>query len=190
MPQPADWTSMMAQHAELLEKRTGLSPAEWNAWVKRTGIKTEDGLRTWLEEQGVTGHPRNLLVRERFGYPAFLQASGDELIDGQYADRPALRPIFDALISAVDAFAGMEVQARKTKVSLQTPKRKFAEVVPTTKTRVDLFLRIDGEKAKGSLVALAPKAGEVMNLKVGLNTVDDIDGTVTAALERAFKANC
>jgi hypothetical protein len=190
MPQPRDWTAMMAQHAELLEKRTGVSLAAWNTRVKRSGIKTEDALRSWLEEQGVTGHPRNLLVMGRFGYPEFLQASGDELVDGQYADRPALLPIYEALTAAASAFPGMEVQARKTKVSLMTPKRKFAEVVPTTKTRVDLFLRIDGEKAKGKLVAVPPKTGEVMNLKVGLTTVDDIEGTVTNALERAFKANC
>ena len=37
---------------------------------------------------------------ERFGYPDFFLSSADELIDGQYADRPQLRPIFDALIEA------------------------------------------------------------------------------------------
>lgn len=36
----------------------------------------------------MTGYARSLLVMERFGYPDFLRASGDELIDGQYADRP------------------------------------------------------------------------------------------------------
>ena len=38
-----------------------------------------------------SGYPQMLLVMERFGYPDFLLASADELIDGQYADRPELR---------------------------------------------------------------------------------------------------
>jgi hypothetical protein len=32
-----------------------------------------------------------VLVMERFGYPDYLLAAADELIDGQYADRPGRR---------------------------------------------------------------------------------------------------
>src|SRR5580704_10633914 len=133
---------MMADHARLLEERTGHGLAEWNKRVASSGAHTEDAVRQWLESQGVTGHPMNLLVMERFGYPEFLLASADDLIDGQYADRPQLRAVLDAVLLAIAPLPGAEVQARKTKVTLVTPKRKFAEVVPTTKTRVDLFLRI------------------------------------------------
>ena len=37
---------------------------------------------------------------ERFGYPDFLLATADELIEKQYADRPQLRPVYDAIIAA------------------------------------------------------------------------------------------
>lgn len=72
----------------------------------------------------MTGYPAMLLVMERFGYPDYLIASVDELIEGQYADRPALR--------------------HKTYVALVTPRRTFAAVQPTTKKRVDLGLRLAG----------------------------------------------
>jgi len=41
-----------------------------------------------VESQGVTGDAQALLVWERFGHPDFLTAGADELIAGQYADRP------------------------------------------------------------------------------------------------------
>ena len=62
-----------------------------------------------------------LLVMERFGYPDFLLASADELIDGQYADRPALRPILDEVLLRAAEVGEVDVQARKTYVTLVTP---------------------------------------------------------------------
>lgn len=180
----------MADHARLLEERTGRGLAEWNRRVAQSGAETEATLRTWLEAQGVSGHPLNLLVMERFGYPEFLTASADALIEGQYADRPELRPVLDAIMVAVSGLPGAEVQARKTKISLMTPKRKFAEVAATTKKRVDLFFRLDGEEPSGGLSDAAPRPGDVMNLKVGLSSPDQIDAEVEAALHRAFRANC
>lgn len=123
---------------------------------------------------------------ERFGYPDFLTASADELVDGEYDDRPGLRPVHDANLLTVAGFDGVEIQPRKTKISLMTPRRKFAEFAPTTKTRVDLWLRIDGEQPAGRLTDARPREGDVMNLKVGLGSVDDV---VRDALEWAFRAN-
>jgi hypothetical protein len=173
-----------------LEERTGHGLAEWNRRVAQSGAETEEALRAWLEAQGVSGHPQSLLVMERYGYPEFLTVSADELMEGQYADRPDLRPVLDAIIVLVSGLPGAHVQARKTKISLMTPKRKFAEVAPTTKTRVDLFLRLDGEQPSGRLIDAAPRQGDVMNLKVGLATPDQVDAEVEAALHRAFGANC
>ena len=60
----------------------------------------EASLRAWLSKKGVTGYPAMLLVMERFGYPDYLQASADDLIETQYADRPAMRAIYDAVLAA------------------------------------------------------------------------------------------
>lgn len=91
MPQAKDWREMMEWSAGLLERRTGAGVPEWNARVLASGIDGEPELRTWLAEQGVTGYAQMLLVMERFGYPDFLLATADELVDGQYADRVGLR---------------------------------------------------------------------------------------------------
>src|SRR5437870_12114843 len=87
-----------------------------------------------------SGYPQMLLVMERLGYPDFLLASADELIDGQYADRPELRPILQAILTCAASFGEFTIQARKAYVSLLTRKRTFAAVQPTTRTRIDVGL--------------------------------------------------
>ncbi len=42
----------------------------------------------------------------------------DELVDGQYADRPQLRPVLDAVLAAASALGPVTVQARKTCVNV------------------------------------------------------------------------
>ena len=69
-------------------------------------------------------------------------AEAGGLIAGQYADRPGLRAILDTLLAAAARPGPVTVQARKTFVSLVTPRRTFAVVQATTKRRVDLGLRL------------------------------------------------
>ena len=72
-------------------------------------------------DEGVTGYPAMLLVMERFGYPDYLQSSAEDLIENQYADRPATRPIYDAFLALLPEVGEIEVQARKTYVALPDP---------------------------------------------------------------------
>src|SRR5438105_3967838 len=118
MPETRDWQGMRAMSARLLEERTGEDVEAWNRRIRNDGPDDKASLRAWLAERGVTGYAQSLLVMERFGYPNFMLASADELIDGQYADRPHLRPIYDAIIDAAAGLGEVTIQSRKTYVSL------------------------------------------------------------------------
>jgi len=189
MTQPRDWSGMVAWSADLLQRSTGAGLAEWNQRVRETGIDTEPALRAWLGEQGITGYAQMLLVMERFGYPEFLLASADELIDGQYADRPHLRPILDRIV-AVAAMAGdVQVQARKTYVSLVGPRRKFALVKPTTRSRVDLGLRLADQPAGARLQVAKSLGDDTMPVRIALSSVAEVDDEVVEWIRRAYAAN-
>ncbi len=86
-----------------------------------------------------------------------LTAEARELIDGQYADRPHLRPVLDAALAALPSLGPVTVQARTTLVSLVTPRRTFAVVQATTKNRVDLGLRLDDVPPGGRLLVRWPR---------------------------------
>jgi hypothetical protein len=179
------WIAMRTQSERLLEKQTGVGMATWNKRIKKERFEDEASLRAWLAKQGVKGYARDLLVMERFGYPDFFTATAQELIDGQYADRPQLRSIFDAIVKAVEELGDVTIQARKTYVSLISPRRTFARVMPTTKNRVDLGLRLEGVRSSGRLQA--SKIQETMRVQVGLTSLEQVDSQVLAWLRRAYE---
>jgi hypothetical protein len=87
------------------------------------------------------------------------------------------------------ALGEVEVQARKTYTTLLTPRRTFGAVRPTTKTRVDLGLRIDGVQPSGRLLDGRNTAGGSVNLRLTLHTVDDLDAEALGLLGRAYQTN-
>ena len=182
-----DWQEERALWIRVLEQNTGEGVEPWNRRILNEGLSDEQSLRAWLTQQGVTGYAQNLLVMERFGYPDFVTASADQLIEGQYADRPQLRPIYDAIIKAVSQFGEVIIQTRKTYVSLVAPGRTFARVVPTTKSRVDLGLRLDGQQPTGRLQPST--IHETMQLQISLHSVDEVDAEVLNWLRRAYDEN-
>jgi hypothetical protein len=175
-----DWS------AALLLSRTGLDVAGWNRRVAEAGLGDEPALRAWLADQGVTGYAQALLVWERFGYPGFLTADAGQLIDGQYEDRPRLRPVLDAVLAAAPVLGPVTVQARKTCVTLVSPRRTFAVVQPTTKSRVDLGLRLDGVGPSGRLLAAKNVGNGSINRRIALSAPGDVDEEVLRWLRRAY----
>jgi hypothetical protein len=187
MPQIRDWRAMKEMSTRLLIERTGEDVAAWNRRIEQQGLTGEESLRRWLAEQGVTGYAQSLLVWEKFGYPAFMLASADALVDAQYADRPELRPVYDAILEAAAGLGEVVIQARKTYVSLVTPRRTFARVQPSTRNRVDLGLRLEGQKPGGRLVP--SKIHEMMPLQISLTSADEVDEEVLGWLELAYAQN-
>jgi hypothetical protein len=135
----------------------------------------------------VTGYAQSLLVMETFGYPAFLTTPADELVNDQYSDREHLHTIYNAIIEAATNLGAVTIQARKTYVSLLTPRRTFARIQPTTRNRIDLALRLENP---GDIRRLVPsRIQESMKWQVGLSTMVDLDAEVLELLEQAYEAN-
>jgi hypothetical protein len=118
--------------------------------------------------------------------PDFVTADSAELIDGQYADRPALRAVLDAVLAALPALGPVTVQARKSCVSLVSPRRTFAAVQATTKSRVDLGLRLDHTEPAGRLLVAKNIASGTINLRIPLGGPDEVDEEVLGWLRRAY----
>jgi Family of unknown function (DUF5990)/Domain of unknown function (DUF5655) len=186
-PPLKSWEEMRDWAAQLLRSRTGQDVATWNRRAAEAGLADEQALRAWLDGHGVTGYAQALLVWERFGYPDFLTAGADELIAGQYCDRPQLRPVLDAVLAALPALGPVTVQARKTCVSLVTPRRTFAVVQATTKGRVDLGLRLDDERPGGRLAAARDLGAATV--RIALTRPEDVDADVLGWLRRAYEEN-
>lgn len=180
---------MYERIAAQVKRDTGNDVAAWNERIKERGPSGAADLKAWLNAQGVDGYPAMLLGFETFGYPDYLEASADELVDGQYRDKPAIRPIYDRLIEHLPDVGEVEVQTRKTYVALIGPKRTFASIQPTTKTRVDVGLRFDDESLAKGLVPATSIGQSSMTHKLGISSVDEVNAESIGWLRRAYEAN-
>jgi hypothetical protein len=122
-------------------------------------------------------------------YPDLLDFDADELIAGQYADRPQLQPILDAVLSALPPLGPLTVVARTHCVSFVSPRRTFAAAEATTKSRVDLGMRLDGVAPEGRVLAAKNLNAGSMNLRIALTAPGDVDDEVQGWLRRAYDAS-
>jgi hypothetical protein len=122
--------------------------------------------------------------------PEFLSPEAVELIDGQYADRPHLRPILDAVLAAIPPLGAVTLEARRTLVSLVTPRRTFAIVQATTKHRVDLGLRLElpGAPEPGARLLPAKNLGPA-TVRIPLTEPANLDDEALGWLRLAYQQN-
>lgn len=124
---------------------------------------------------------------ELAGSPSIQPANAEELIARQYEDRPQLRPVLDAVLATLPALGPVTVQARSTLVSLVSPRRVFAVVQSTAKSRVDLGLRLEDGRPQGRLVE-ARNLGPA-TVRIPLTAPGDVDAEVLGWLRLAYQEN-
>ncbi len=187
MKEVRDWQQNRSIWIRVLEQGTGEALETWNQRIQQESFQDEQSLRDWLTAKSISGYAQTLLVMERFGYPDYFTVTGDELVEAQYADRPQLRPIFDKIVQAISQYGEVILQTRKTYVSLVGPRRTFARIQPTTKTRVDLGLRLENQEPGGRLQKSS--IHPTMKLQIGLSSLEDVDDEVIDCLKKAYDEN-
>ena len=116
----------------------------------------------------------------------FATAAADELIAKQYADRPHLRAVYDAIINAAMECGEIVVHARKTYVSLVAPRRTFARIKPL-RNQVDLGLRLEQCEPVGRIEP--SRIHHTMRVQIGLTSPQEVDPEVRYLLAQAYLEN-
>lgn len=139
-----------------LKEQTGRSLDEWMAFVKKEGPKDEKSQREWLKIQHRLGTNAAWWIAARVAgkesdedSPEKYLAAAPEYVEKQYAGKKeALRPIYDELLKFGKSI-GSDVKACPclTMVPLYR-NHVFAQIKPTTNTRVDFGLALTHYKGK------------------------------------------
>lgn len=116
----------------------------------------------------------------------FSPAAADELIAQQYADRPHLRAVYDAIINAAMQCGEIIVHARKNYVSLVAPRRAFARIKPV-RNQVDLGLRLEQCEPVGRIEP--SRIHHTMRVQIGLTSPQEVDPEVCYLLAQAYLEN-
>jgi hypothetical protein len=140
--------------AELKEK-TGRSMGDWIALVEKEGPKDEKSRREWLKSKHNLGTNKASWIAERAegkGWgetpEAYLKAAVG-YVEGQYAGpKEKLRPIYDELLKAAKSL-GDDVKACPCATIVPLYRNHvFAQIKPTTNTRIDLGFALTHYKGK------------------------------------------
>ncbi len=163
--------------------KTGKSLEEWKTLLKtKTFAKHSEGVNYLKKEHGVTHGFANTIIslsKEEDSTPA-------SLVDQQYKGKEALFPIYEKLVEAVAKFgADVRITPKKTEVSLDR-KKKFAVIKPSTKTRIDLGLKLKGKPTTDRLESSGP-FGTMCTHRVRLNSTDDINPQLIQWLSEAYE---
>ena len=120
------------------------------------------------------------------GTDAGSAESGDQLITDQYKGKENLKPVYDKIIAEISKFGkDIEIAPKKAAVSLRR-KRQFALVQPTTKTRVDLGLKLKNKEVSGRLGNSGP-FGTMCTHRVKIEDPSGVDKEVVSWLKEAYE---
>jgi hypothetical protein len=190
--------AMVQKWVAELKDKTGRSLDEWIALVKKEGPKDEKSRRDWLKAKHKPGTNDAWWIAERAegkgvedSNPGSYLKAAVRYVEEQYAGpKEKLRPVYDQVLKLGKSL-GKDVKAWPCKTIVPLYRNYvFAQIKPTTNTRIDLGLAL--AKYRGKMPkriidtgGLAKKDRITHRIPVG--SVDEIDDEVKKWLKTAYE---
>ena len=187
--------AMMQKWLADLPQKTGRSLQEWIVLVNKEGPATEKERREWLKKKYGLGTNSAWCLAERAqgkGYEedspeAYLQVA-EKYVEGMFAGSKAgLKPIYDALLKLGKSLGkDVKVSPGKTAVPFYR-KHVFAQIKPSTRTRIDFGFALKDRKAQGRLIDTGGFAKkDRITHRIEITSLADIDDEVKYWLHFAY----
>ncbi|MFN2497784.1 MAG: DUF5655 domain-containing protein [Pyrinomonadaceae bacterium] len=181
-----------------LKDRTGRSLEEWLRLIKESGPKDEKARREWLKTEYGLGTNSAWWLAERAdskgmeaGDPDKYLEAAEGYVKNMFAGSKAhLRPIYDALLK-LGLSVGKDVKACPCQTIVPLYRNHvFAQIKPTTRTRIDFGLALGDTKAKGRLIDTGGFAKkDRITHRFEITSLKDIDDEVKRWLEVAYEGD-
>lgn len=188
--------AMMENWIATLREKTGRSLEEWVSFINEAGPPTEEERREWLKSEHKMGTNTAWWMAERSvgkggedDTPEAYLATALRYVENMFAGGKApLRPIFDALL-ALGFSIGPDVKACPGKTSVPLYRNHvFAQIKPTTRTRIDLGFALKDTPATGRLIDTGGFAKkDRITHRIPIASLADIDDEVRRWLVAAYK---
>jgi hypothetical protein len=187
---------MVQKWVASLPKTTGKSLAEWLAYVKKHGPAGEKERRDWLKaEHGMGTNSAGWIAARAEGKGSeedtpegYLEAAAKYVENLFSGAKAALRPSYERVL-ALAAELGPDVKACPCQTMVPLYRNHvFAQLKPSTRTRLDLGLALKDLPAEGRLIDTGGFAKkDRITHRIGLESLEDIDKEVIRWLERAYE---
>ncbi|HEU4414031.1 MAG TPA: DUF5655 domain-containing protein [Candidatus Angelobacter sp.] len=177
-----------------LKQKTGRTLDDWIKLVDREGPATEKERRAWLKAKHGLGMNYAWWIAERSvgkgddGTPETYLKNANEYVQAMYSGaKEALLPIYHTLL-ALGRSLGNDVRVCPCQTMVPLYRNHvFAQIKPTTRTRIDLGLALKDTKVPRRLIdtgGLARK--DRITHRIEIASIKDIDAEVTKWLKLAY----
>ena len=178
-----------------LKQKTGRSLDEWLKLIKKAGPKDEKARRDWLKTEYGLGTNTCWWLAERTdgkgeeaGDPDLYLIEAQRYVEGMYSGgKSALRPIYDALLK-LGLKTGKDAKACPCQTIVPLYRNHvFAQIKPTTQTRIDLGFALGDMKPQGKLIDTGGFAKkDRITHRIAITSLKDIDDEVKHWLKVAY----
>ena len=186
---------MVQKSIETLPEKTGRSLDGWLQFIKKNGPKDEKQCRAWLKEEFKLGTNTAGWLAERAQGKGWEEDSPESYlqqaeiyVEEMFAGAKAgLRPIYDALLQ-LGLNVGKDVKAcpGKTIVPLYR-NHVFAQLKPTTRTRIDLGLALGNMAVPERLIDTGGFAKkDRITHRIPISALEEIDDEAKHWLKVAY----
>jgi hypothetical protein len=178
-----------------LPEKTGRSLHEWIALIEARGPKSEAARREWLKTEHDLGTNYAKWLAERadgkgeLGDPDEYLEAAERYVEEMFTGgRARLRPIYDALLK-VGLSTGKDVKACPCKTIVPLYRNHvFAQIKPTTRTRIDFGLALGATKTPKRLIDTGGfKKGDRITHRIEITSPADIDTDLKRWLKKAYE---
>lgn len=177
-----------------LAENTGRSLAQWLKLVAAQKLAERRAIMAWLKDAHGLGLSSAMLVAEAATEGAdsltaegYLRAAPVYVENLFAAPKAGLRPLYEMLLGvALELGKDVKVSPGKTFVPLYR-RHVFAQLKPSTRTRLDLGLALGAEKAQGRLIDTGGYAKkDRITHRIAISSAADIDAETREWLAKAY----
>ena len=188
--------AMVQNWVATLKDKTGRSVDEWVKLIRKSGPPTEKERREWLKkEHGLGTNSAGWLAERAEGKggeedtPESYLRAAEGYVEKQYdGPKAGLRPIYDALLK-LGLGLGKDVKACPCTTMVPLYRNHvFAQIKPTTRTRIDLGFALGARQAEGRLIDTGGYAKkDRITHRIPISSLDEIDAEVKQWLRTAYE---
>jgi hypothetical protein len=190
--------AMMQKWIAELKDKTGRTLEEWVALARAEGPADEETCRMWLKEVHGFGTNSSWWLAERAHKKDDMGINEDDpesylkaakvYVEQQYSGSKAgLRPMYDALLKLG---LGIGAEAKACPCQTIVPLYRahvFAQIKPTTRTRIDMGYALGDTPASGRLIDTGGyEKKDRITHRIEITSLADIDGEVKRWLKIAY----
>jgi hypothetical protein len=179
-----------------LKQKTGRSLDEWMKYIKKSGPKTEQERREWLKSEHGLGTNTAWWLAERaegkggeMSDPDLYLVAAERDVENMYSGKKThLRPLYEKLLR-LGLGIGKESKACPCQTIVPLYRNHvFAQIKPTTQTRIDMGFALGDLKPSGRLIDTGGFAKkDRITHRIEITSLDDIDDEVTHWMKVAYE---